>query len=617
MGMVHEVQATSECQKLKNVLSVPDEAPMLDETLLKLIDFVSRYYHAPIGEVYAAALPSKLRSQTKPKSTRAKKNAVAVMPPPVIFELNPAQQDIADALLAKRQQFSVNVLFGVTGSGKTEVYLSLIDKVLEENGQVLVLVPEIGLTPQLLTRFQARFGDKVLVLHSALTPEARLKAWEQAKSQKVQIVIGTRSAIFTPMANLKLIVIDEEHDLSFKQQDGVRYHARDVAIQRAQFQNIPILLGSATPSLETLANVYAKKFEMYVLNARAQASHMPMIELLDVRHHQLESGLSAPILKAMEAHLERKEQVLIFLNQRGFAPLLWCQHCHWRAGCTECDAKMIVHLGVSQLVCHHCGKINKLPPACPDCGAFPLSGVGIGTEQLEHYLTTRFPGVPVLRIDRDTVRTHSMMKQKFNEMRQSEGPQILIGTQMLAKGHDLPNLTLVGVVNADGALFSSDFRAIERLGQLLTQVAGRAGRRDLPGRVLIQTSEPTNADLQRLLKGGYEAFAQALLKNRQESELPPIGKSIMLRAESKTEGHAIQFLERLLNRLLPPEDMMILGPAPSQMQKRAGFYRAEVMLLAKSRAALHAFTKALMPILKSPPSHFPKVRWFFDVDPVI
>jgi len=616
VGVVHAVQAHSDIQRLKAVLSVLDEKPLLGPDLLKLIDFVSRYYHAPIGEVFVTAMPPQLRKKITKSKTKVTKATIAPEICHIIPDLNFEQKAAFEAISEKLHLFSTNLLFGVTGSGKTEVYLALIEKVLAEAGQVLVLVPEIGLTPQLLSRFQARFGEKVLVLHSALTEEARLKAWKQASAHEVQVVIGTRSSVFTPMSHLKLIVIDEEHDASFKQQDGVRYHARDVAIARAKNQNIPIVLGSATPSLESLANVYQNKYAVFSLQQRAQHSAMPSIELLDIRHKNLTSGLSAPLITAMTEHLARGEQVLIFLNQRGYAPVLWCQECHWQASCVDCDAKMIVHLGASQLVCHHCGKMNRLPAACPGCGAFPLSGVGIGTEQLEHHLATQFPDASILRIDRDTVRTHKMLQQKFNEMRESQGPQILIGTQMLAKGHDLPRLTMVGVVNADGALFSSDFRALERLGQLLTQVAGRAGRRDKPGRVLIQTGAPHHPDLQRLLKLGYEPFAKALLQERQMGLLPPVGKSILLRAESKSEGKALLFLERLLNRVAPSSEVMVLGPAPSQMQKRAGFYRAELLLLAETRAKLHAFTQALLPILSKPPSHFPKVRWFFDVDPI-
>jgi len=537
--------------------------------------------------------------------------AAADIPPP----LGAAQQAAVDAVRAAFGRFAGFLLDGVTGSGKTEVYLRLIEQALAAGRQTLVLVPEIGLTPQLLERFRRRFPVPIAVLHSGLADGERLNTWVAARAGLAPIVIGTRSAVFTPLPRLGLIVVDEEHDPSFKQQDGFRYSARDVAVVRAQKAGVPVVLGSATPALESLANAAAGRYTRLELPERAGSAIHPQLRLLDIRHQRLDGGISEPLYGLMSRHLERGGQVLLFLNRRGYAPVLLCHDCGWVASCRRCDAHLTYHAGQRRIRCHHCGTERPVPQQCGGCGSHDLRPIGHGTERVEEALRVRFPDTGIERIDRDATRRKGSLEAKLERVH-SGAARILIGTQMLAKGHHFPDVTLVGILDADQGLFSADFRAGERMAQLILQVAGRAGRAERPGEVLIQTHHPDHPLLRLLIEQGYGAFAAAALDERRQAELPPYSFLALLRAEAPAAAVPLAFLElaRQLAEGLQPEGVLLLGPVPAPMEKRAGRFRAQLLLQAASRAALHRLLDRWLPLLEES-KEGRKVRWSLDVDP--
>ena len=529
--------------------------------------------------------------------------------------LNDEQQDALSQLIAGLDRFGVALLDGVTGSGKTEVYLGLIGEVLARGEQALVLVPEIGLTPQLLDRFRRRFDVPIAVLHSGLSDRERLDAWLAARDGEAAIVIGTRSAVFTPLARPGVIILDEEHDASFKQQEGFRYSARDVAVKRAQLEDIPVLLGSATPSLETLHNARQGRYAHLRLSERAGNARPPELAVLDVRKQPMTSGLSLALVNAMRRHLDADGQVLLFLNRRGYAPTLLCHDCGWVARCRRCDAHMTLFAGQRRLRCHHCGSERPADPACPECESTALSPVGAGTERLEETLQALFPDTGMVRIDRDTTRRKGALQSLLDSVHAGEA-RILIGTQMLAKGHHFPEVTLVGLVDVDQGLFSADFRATERMAQLITQVAGRAGRAERPGQVLIQTHHPDHPLLQRLLSEGYAAFAQAALEERRQAGLPPYSHLALLRAEAVDGELPLAFLRhaRDLAEAQQPRGVQLLGPIPAPMERRAGRVRAQLLLQASRRADLHRLLGPWLRELEGD-RQGRRVRWSIDVDP--
>ncbi|MGQ4660465.1 primosomal protein N' [Lysobacter sp. F6437] len=534
---------------------------------------------------------------------------------------NPQQQTAVEAVLAGAGRFAPFLLDGVTGSGKTEVYLHAIADCLERGRQALVLVPEIGLTPQLLTRFRARLGVPVHVLHSGLSDGERARTWAACHRGEARVVVGTRSAVFLPLPKAGLIVIDEEHDGSFKQLDGIRYHARDFALVRARALAVPIVLGSATPSLESLRNAQqAGRYSHLRLRQRAGNAQPPVVRVVDVRKRPLQAGLSPELLDAIGRALDAGGQVLVFKNRRGYAPVLLCHDCGWSAQCPHCSlpeqgTPMTVHAGGRRLQCHHCGARRPAPNACPDCGGLALQSQGAGTERIEEALRERFPEVPVLRIDRGTTRRRDALEQHLAGFGDARG--ILVGTQMLAKGHDLPNLTLVAVVGIDEGLFSADFRAPEKLAQLLIQVAGRAGRADKPGQVLLQTHHPEHPLLATLLSGGYGAFAELELEQREAAGFPPFAHLAMLRAEAKQVEVANDFLQAVRRCVERDAErtLEISGPLPAPMPRRAGYQRVQLLLSAPQRRALHGALDAALPAIHALPEAR-KVRWSLDVDPV-
>ena len=530
-------------------------------------------------------------------------------PLPLNEEQAMAVQSICDGL----QSYQCFMLQGVTGSGKTEVYLQVIAQVLASGRQVLVLVPEIGLTPQLLSRFTARFREPMVVIHSHLNDTERQQAWQLAAEGEAKLVIGTRSAIFTPMPTLGLIVIDEEHDASLKQMDGVRYSARDTALMRAHAANIPIILGSASPSLESLHNCTLNKYTLLPLNQKAMASTPLHYQILDIRNQVLQHGLASPTLAAINEHLQQQNQVLVFINRRGFSPVLLCHQCGWMADCRACDSHLTLHRGIPRLICHHCGLTQSVPKQCQSCHGRELLPVGIGTQRVYDYLATQFPDIAIIRVDRDEVSKKQALDERLARISAGEA-QLIVGTQMLAKGHHFPRLTLVVVLDTDNGFYNQDFRALERLGQLLTQVAGRAGRAEFPGQVIIQTHLPHHPSLNLLIQKGYSPFAQSLLAMRQQSAMPPYHFLAVMRAQGRDQASLLRFLHAVKDHLNAAE-VDVLGPAPAPLARKADQHRMQLLMKSSSRKKLHAALTNMRGWL-SMDKISKSVRWNIDVDPM-
>lgn len=664
---------------LKNAIDVLDPHTLLSPEVFQLCQWAAEYYRHPPGEVFSCAFPTLLRKNRpyqalgeagwrltdrgkglpagglsrsprqsqalgllldSPTLSAANLSAAGISgsvmrqlrgkglaeqctiptvrtpsPAAAHLSLNKAQQAVLDALLKAGEGFSCHLLEGVTGSGKTEIYLQLIADCLARDHQALVLIPEIGLTPQTLARFQQRFGTNIAVLHSGLSEGERYRAWELARSGSADIVIGTRSAVYTPLARAGLIVVDEEHDLSYKQQDGFRYSARDVAVKRAQLEDCPVLLGSATPSLESLHNALAGRYQLHRLTTRAGGAQLPGLSTLDVRREQLQAGLSAPLLKELETCLKSGQQALLFLNRRGYASSLRCHDCGWIADCKACDARLTIHRRQRQLRCHHCGAGQALVTRCPACHGKNLLGSGLGTQQTEEFLRRHFENWPIYRVDSDSMQGKDAMRELTDKV-QREQACILLGTQMLSKGHHFPRVSLVGVIDADGLLFSSDFRGEERLLQMLTQVSGRAGRANMPGQVIVQTHHPDHPLLQAYLNDSYHDQARAMLQQRAATGMPPSGQLILLRTDCTDAERGEQFLAGLRKEVEPRlgPGLTLIGPLPSPMQRRAGRYRCQLILLAKSRARARTGLADLVHTAESR-SRIRGLNWNVDVDP--
>ena len=523
------------------------------------------------------------------------------------------EQAVAVSTLTQQQGFKTTLLEGVTGSGKTEVYLAIIEDVLKQGKQALVLVPEIGLTPQTIGRFRRRFEVTVGVIHSGLTDKQRLIAWQQAREAEAAIIIGTRSALFTPMKYPGIIILDEEHDSSFKQQEGVGYHARDLAVMRGQLEKIPVILGSATPSLETLNNALSERYQHLQLTNRAGAAQNVRQGIIDIRDQPLKAGLSTALINEIRIHLDAGNQVLLFLNRRGYAPALLCHECGHLHECDRCDAFFTLHQGLGEIRCHHCGNQYAIPRQCHQCGSTMLAGQGIGTEQLEQTLQQLFPKYPVVRIDRDSTRRKGALESHLSAIHKGEY-KILVGTQMLAKGHHFPDVTLVGLLDVDGALFSADFRAPERFGQLYTQVAGRAGRATKPGTVLLQTHQADNPVLRDILHRGYAEFARSQLEERKQAFLPPAWNMVLVKAESHNPMDADALLAEFSQRLPQNEHCEVIGPMPAPMDKKAGKFRRQLMFQTQSRPVMQqVFEQVLTEVEKQPIAK--RCRWNVDRDP--
>ncbi|MCG7986665.1 MAG: primosomal protein N' [Candidatus Thiodiazotropha weberae] len=666
--------------KLKRALSQLDHTPLLQPSDLRLLKWAADYYEHPLGDVIFHALPVNLRkkptaSKTSPPGLRLTQTGETVdadslsrapkqrsviqalqrhpqglaksklvedhdlspavlrslldkglvtpcelppqpLPSEAAYLLNPQQKQAVDKVREKLDGFQAFLLKGVTGSGKTEVYLHLVADVLAQGRQALILVPEIGLTPQLLQRFQQRMGHEVAVLHSGLADGEREKVWHAVRQMRQHILIGTRSAVFTPMPDLGLVIVDEEHDLSYKQQEGFRYNARDISLVRAQQTGCPVILGSATPSLESLRNVQEGRYRQLDLPKRAADASMPSLSLIDIRNGHLKGGLSPALLKHLEQTLQTGEQAMLFLNRRGYAPMLTCHACGWLTDCPRCDARMTHHRRQKMLWCHHCGHQQREPAVCPSCGSPDLRPIGQGTERVEEILQQHFPNYPLARIDRDSTSRKGSLEKLLKQVQSGSIP-LLIGTQMIAKGHHFPAVTLVAILDVDQGLFGADFRASERMAQLILQVAGRAGRAERPGRVMIQTRHPDHPLMQLLTQQGYAAFAKLAMQERQMAMLPPYAHQILIRAEATRSDYPELFLKQLLQacqKLQHAAELEFWGPVPAPMERRAGKTRAHLLIQSNQRLPLHRWLSEAIEIFPTLP-HARKVRWSVDVDP--
>ncbi|NNH37554.1 primosomal protein N' [Acinetobacter terrae] len=665
--------------KLKAITELLDERAILDQKTLSLLTWSAQYYQFPIGEVFQSALPTFLRQgkpynllarmwkvldlAAEAKVTRSEKQREAYKvlklhpkgttenilnlagietatlkalekkdiiecvlenqdfsPQPVTLAQMPLtanedQKKAVQQVLKAQKKYQAFLLDGLTGSGKTEVYLQIMQEVLKQGKQVLVLVPEIGLTPQTISRFQSRFHGNIVLLHSGLNDSKRLQAWQAAQTGKASIILGTRSAIYTPLPNLGLIILDEEHDLSFKQQEGFRYHARDVAMYRAHLESCPIILGSATPSIESYGLADSGKMTRLELNQRAGIALMPKIHLIDLKIAQKQNGISQSLIDEIQKRLDKKEQVLVFLNRRGYAPVLICESCAWQAKCPHCDANFTVHRQPYQhLHCHHCGSIHRLPEQCPQCKHTELKPIGMGTGKVEENLQELFPNFEVIRVDRDSTSRVGSWQKIYDKIQKSE-PIILLGTQMLAKGHHFPYVTLVAILDIDSGLLSVDFRATERTAQLIVQVAGRAGRGERKGEVYLQTLKPDHPLLNTLIQEDYRRFAKQTLKERQAALLPPFRYAALIRCESKSQEQNQEFLQQHAQALRQISENLIdiWGPIPAPMERKAGRYQAHMVLLSQDRARLHFYIRAWWQnMLHQKPS---TMKLTLDIDP--
>lgn len=583
--------------------------------------------HEPAGAAELAAVSPRWREHLRELEKRgwvtrtlepAAGSVVAARDAPVVSGpvLTPEQETAVQAIAAAHGGYASFLLHGVTGSGKTEVYLRAIAAAVARGEQALVLVPEISLTPQLVERFAARFPGPLAVLHSGLADGERLQAWRAARAGTASVVIGTRSAVFAPLARPGLIVVDEEHDASYKQQEGFRYSARDLALARAQRLGVPVVLGSATPSLESLERTRSGKAGLLRLPNRTAGARPPVLQLVDLRAHAATQGIATPTMLAIQRHLAANGQVLVYLNRRGYAPTLFCPGCGWVAPCPRCDARLTVHRREHSLECHHCGTHRAVPETCPGCGE-PVKPVGQGTERIEETLAAMFPAVPLVRIDRDAMRRRGALEETLQRVQAGE-VRLLVGTQMLTKGHHFPDVTLVVVLNADQGLFGTDFRAPERLAQTIVQVAGRAGRAERPGEVLIQTEYPSHPLLQQLVAGGYDAFSAAALVEREQAGWPPFARVAVLRAEAAGRDTPLAFLEQareLAEQCRGKDAVELLGPATAPMERRAGHFRAQLLLHAATHSPLQRVLARWVPLLEETPTAR-KVRWALDVDPL-
>ena len=664
--------------KIRRADQLLDATPFIQTEDLDYLRWVAEYYHYPLGDVILAAFPARLRKKpcalpytdqacrlivdsatAQAAVARAPRQQVilkALLKNPMYsalqaqhkdakkiigclhqkglisisddtpephkpvstaadYPLNAEQNTVIQAIQSTFGQFQVHLLVGVTGSGKTEVYLQLADQALQRGQSVLILVPEIGLTPQLAERYNARFSNDVSVIHSGLTDNARERAWQLNRLGITPCIVGTRSTILNPIPRLGLIIVDEEHEPAYKQQDGLRYSARDMAIVRAQRAHCPVILGTATPSLESFHNVHIGRYQHHAMQQRAGSAKPPQLSMLDIRDQPLQAGISEPLRDALQATLAAGDQAMIYLNRRGYAPVLTCYSCGWVSECDQCDAYQTLHRTAAQLRCHHCGAIHPIPTTCPDCGQQDLHPLGQGTEKVSDYLQDMFPNVPLIRFDRDATSRKGSLQKLITQVH-TTGAAILVGTQMLAKGHHFPRVTLVGVLDADSGLYSADFRGSERMAQLLMQVAGRAGRGEKPGQVLIQSRQPEHPMLLTLLREGYTAFTQIALSERRAANYPPYSHQILIRAEARKPEPPVAFLNSLAawigQQQTPVESW---GPVPAPMARRVGKYHAQLLLQAKQRQPLHQLAQYIGHYLREHPP-IRNVQWHMDVDPL-
>ncbi|MCF6318197.1 MAG: primosomal protein N' [Proteobacteria bacterium] len=678
VAIVISKEQASYTRKLKSIESVLDYGGFLSQKTLQFMQQVHHYYITPLGEVIFTGIPKWFKNINNPdlpkeiwwqvkkslelseiqntfKSTKQQhifkylqdngplqsksmthieKSAssqcqalfkkgyllqsdlcfVDAEPPPDPDFVLTTDQAKAINHISTNDGFECFLLDGITGSGKTEVYIRLVKQLMTQNKQALILVPEIGLTPQLFHEFAKRIHGRVAVFHSGLTPVARARAWIKAKSGEIDVIVATRSGIFTPFTNLGMIIVDEEHDLSFKQQEGFRYSARDLAVMRGKLENIPVILGSATPSLESFNNAIKRKYQWLKLRERTNKQALPKITVLDVRSHTMHKGISKQVLIQIDEEIKKGNQALVFLNRRGWSPKLSCQDCGWVAECDECDTYLTYHKHINRLRCHHCERVYAIPEFCPGCGSQKVQNMGVGTEKIHHGLMEHLKDVKVIRVDRDTVKTPNQWQRTVDEIKSGE-PCVMVGTQMLSKGHDFPNLTLVVIVNVDNSFFSIDFRATEHLSQLMIQVSGRAGRKDKLGKVIIQSQCPQHEFFKLLLGKSYQDYALHELTQRAEAGFPPASFMAIIRGRSKSEKTVNGFFETILINSRENPTVCIMGPIPAPMYKKMGQYQMQLIFNGNDRKSLHTSLKQIIEFLRNN-KICNNVIWSLDLDPI-
>lgn len=665
-------------RKLREIIDILDEYAFIPEKNINFLYQVHRYYLQPLGEVIFTSIPKWYKNINNPvlpkelwwqvkkaldseqvieliksekqrdiynylaengplqsrSMTHIQSNASAhckallkkglllqsdmcfvdAHPPPDPDFVLTEDQDCAIKSIKKESGFECFLMDGITGSGKTEVYIRLVKQLVNEKKQALVLVPEIGLTPQLFHEFAKRIHGRVAVFHSGLTPVARARAWQKAKTGEIDVIVATRSGIFTPFKNLAIIIVDEEHDLSFKQQDGFRYSARDLAVMRAKLEGIPVILGSATPSLESFNNAKAGKYQWLKLRERTNKQDLPSIKVLDVRSHKMKKGLSKQVLDQIQQVIDTGNQALVFLNRRGWSPKITCQECGWVAECDECDTYLTYHKQINRIRCHHCERVYSIPEFCPDCGSQKIETMGVGTEKIHQGLHDNLQKAKVIRVDRDTVKTPLQWQRTVDEIKTGE-PCVMIGTQMLSKGHDFPNLTLVIIVNVDNSFYSLDFRATEHLSQLMIQVSGRAGRKHKTGKVIIQTQCPEHDFFKLLLGKSYEDYASHELQQRTEIGFPPASYMAIIRARGKSEVALNEFFEKILDNVKENPTVSIMGPIPAPMYKKMGFFQMQLIFNGNHRQSLHNSLKQITQFIRQN-KITNNIIWSLDLDPI-
>jgi len=678
VAIVIGVESSHYNKKLRNIIELLDDNEFLPKGSIKFLLQVHHYYLQPLGEVVFASIPKWFKNIQNPKlpkelwwqvktplnneeinsqikttkqqniyhyllengplqsrsmthiESSASAQCQALFKKDLLLKSDLCFVDAhppsdPDFILTKDQQQAFNtiqsqkgfnpyLLDGITGSGKTEVYIRLVKQLVNDNKQALVLVPEIGLTPQLFHEFAKRIHGRVAVFHSGLTPIARARAWEKAKSGEIDVIVATRSGVFTPFTNLAIIIVDEEHDLSFKQQDGFRYSARDLAVMRAKMENIPVILGSATPSLESFNNANNKKYQWLKLRQRTNKQALPSISILDVRNHKMQKGLSKQVLLQIDEEINKGNQALVFLNRRGWSPKITCQDCGWVAECDECDTYLTYHKHINRLRCHHCERIYSIPEFCPECGSQKIETMGVGTEKIHQGLLNKLKDVKVIRVDRDTVKTPNQWQRTIDEIK-SGVPCVMVGTQMLSKGHDFPNLTLVVIVNVDNSFFSLDFRATEHLSQLMIQVSGRAGRKHKTGKVIIQTQCPQHEFFKLLLGKSYQDYALHELKQRADIGFPPASYMAIIRARCKNEKALNDFFESILDNVTENPTVSIMGPIPAPMYKKMGQFQMQLIFNGNHRQSLHNSLKQITSYIRAS-KITSNIIWSLDIDPI-
>ena len=600
-------------ESIKDVISIIDNHTCFNSSIFNTILWASEYYHHPIGEVFFSFIPPILRKvNDKTISALGETSKYKINEQDKIFKLTDEQKSILSKL-SKIRKFKPSLIYGVTGSGKTEIYLQLAEKFLLENKSILVLVPEINLIPQLVKRFQNRFDGDVGIYHSKQTPNQRLKVWLKSKFGDIKVVIGTRSSVLMPLQNLGAIIVDEEHDQSYKQSEGFKFSGRDLSIKRAQIENVPIFLGSATPSLQTLKLVKEKKYERYDLLRRVDGNKPPKLISLDITDTPLTGGIADESMEIIESFLNRGEQVLVFINRRGFAPLYECDNCGWVAKCNSCDSKLVYHKSKNRLICHKCESAFQVNKNCPECNSDNLNIFGNGTERVEEVLKNTFKKTPIIRVDYDSTRLKGSIEAIYDKVNKSN-EAILVGTQMLSKGHDFSKVTLCIILNADGGLISPEINSVEKISQQLIQVSGRAGRNNSLAKVIIQTRYPEDINLKKIKTGDYKLIAEECLRVNKKLDMPPYSSLCILRAVSPNSKSSFDFLRRASKFLDNKKDISTTGPLPSIPFKIKGNTRNHLIIKSSARVYLNKILKNLTKEVESWPER-KKVKWSFDIDP--